>query len=332
MDASQLTRIRRAVAVANGPQPLFGFTETIDYTDAQLGRREVIFQGAIVKPCCTEEEALPLALTLTFEDESTRSVSRLAQFIASRPQWTNFRDMITAYKSFVSDNEETTRAVNGGFFVFGVGRIDFADGSSDDFTEGYASDFIPSGSVRIYGTIEGIFMGGPSLTAVTFVPSTLLNIFQGFVLSGTSVSSLNLNGLSTMEGCYFGEFDEIITGDNPNLTSLDFTPCTAIQYIEIKDNTALTSINVINLSALTELTVDGTAITGLNLTGDLSLNRIVCRNNYLNQTVSDDIAVKLDDYGRTNGTYTINPQKEGDPITVTGGDYDSLTEKGWIIT
>ena len=334
MDASQLTQIRRAVAVATGPRPAFGFTSSVDYTDAKLGRREILYNGAVVKPCCPEEEVLPLALTLTFEDEPTRSLgrgsSKLTQFIASRPQGTNFRDTIAAYKSFVPNDEGTTRAVAGGFWVFGFGRIDFADGSSVDFTEGYSSEFIPPGAVRIYGTIGGILIGGPSLTAVTFVPSTLLNIFEGFVLAESSVSSLNLNGLSTMAVCYIGTAPEIISGGNPNLTSVDFTPCTAIQYIDIEDNTALTSINVTNLPALTELNVYDNSLNSLDINGDVSLNSINCRGNLLTQTNANIIAASLVANGLSGGTYNVNPQSNG-AIVITGGNYATLASRGWTI-
>lgn len=330
MDAAQLTYIHRAVATATGLRPKFGFTSSADYADSVVGRREVVYNGAVIKPCCTaEEEILPLALTLTFEDESVRSLARgsskIEQFIASRPHGTNIHEIIAAYKNFVPDDAApTSRAVNGEFFVYGTGRIEYADGSAVDISGEYNSTFIPPGDVRFYGTIQVIVMIGPSLTAVTFVPSILLNVFFGFLLAESSVSSLDLTGLSTIFAC--------LLAGNPYLTSVDFTPCTSIQSIYAYENSALTTLSVTNLPNLTQLWCYDNSLNILDISGDILLIDIDCSGNYLDQTDSDDIAAKLDDYGGTNGTYTINPQKVGGPITVTGGDYDSLTGKDWTIT
>ena len=221
MSASELTRIRRGVALFNGKKSVLPATmsaeEVLEKT--YYGASPVLFEGKEIKPaCCDTGIDLPLILTLNVTDPLARSVrsrsnewfAQIHEYIKQRiaPTIRNHipskREMRREFAEFrkalptrdTSRAEDPNTSIN---IVASQCKVEFSNGTVIDVSEGFAELVAPPGELKIYAS--NVFAMGVfgSFSDSTLVPGNLQDVeLLAISSSDTEWSSATVSGLPNL--------------------------------------------------------------------------------------------------------------------------------------
>lgn len=185
--------------------------------------------------------------------------------------------------------------------------------------------------------LERLHLSGTSITSVdtSFYPNLKL-----FYVDNTSVASLDLSVNTELT---------TIGVRNTNITNIDLTNNLLLIQVLMEGSELINPIvdpsNIIRIISFgpnnTDLTIfpnlERISIIGGNFVNPLVLpaNSIVNYINSFNSTpyVMDEIIIKLDNSGITNGTLSLETtQSQTTPTSASRAAYDSLASKGWTLT
>jgi len=256
MDASDLTRIRRSVALARGSTKLQDDHSDSWLTTRRYGTTAIQHNGAIIKPCCPPE--LPLAFTLT---------------IGSAPA--------------------PCIPLNGTLFIGGSGYIDLGDGIQMPFTDA-SFNTVLAPTVICYGSgITSVSYTGSEIRSAVFVGTTLI-AFRSIVLTGNpgALVSIDVTGLVALVSLIVDNNSTLSTilglASCTALTSLSCSNCTILSIDISGSLSALTVLNcssvnvygLLNPRGLTSLTCRSSGLSGeLNFVGLPLLTYLDCGDN-----------------------------------------------------
>ena len=314
MSASELTRIRRGVALFNGKKPVLPSALTFEdkLEQTYYGAAPVLFEGKEIKPaCCDTVIDLPLILTLNVTDPLARSVrprsnegfAQINEYIKQRVAPTirsgirPMREMRREFAEFRKTLPARDASRDGENMFINIiadqAKIELSDGTMLDISSDFFSQnefYAPLGELKIYASnvfalaVLGLF------NSSTLVPADLQDI--GFLVLGSSDTAWSTTSVS----------------DLPNLRVLFLgIPC-----ITDEPESYLTSVSLDNLPSIA---------TTLNFFGEGDISGGVALNyNLLTQTAAEAVAGDLIANGVTGGNLAILNQ-----FDISGNTYVPVT-------
>jgi hypothetical protein len=311
LSASELTRIRRGVALFNGKKPVLpaatSFEDKLEQT--YYGAAPILFEGKEIKPACCEQPGidLPLILTLTVPDPLGRSVrsrsnegfAQLHEYIKQRVAPTirsgirpmrEMRREFAEFRKTLSARDASRDVSNNMYIIINTDQfqIELSDGTVIDVLEGAAEFYAPPGDLKIYAS--NVFALGVfgSVNSITLVPENL-QIIEVLLLSSSDT-----------------EWSSTSVSDLPNLRAVILgTPCS------VDAVPSLTSVSLANLPSIADNVIPfDQDISGL----------VLLSGNLLTQAAAEAVAGDLIVNGVTGGTLAILNQYD-----ISGNTYTLVT-------
>jgi hypothetical protein len=352
MLSSELTRIRRGIAVAKGPKGLPGSITEDDRLDSRYAISGIQFNGAaVIPPCCAS--TLPLVLTLTFSSGG-RSITLDSPLI-----------------------------------VYGEGEIDIGDGSRIPLSMITEFSTLAGPVVTVYATtpLALIIYKGQLLTNAVFAPVDFNNInltgisdvsrgnltsldltgvkaldqtfnfmnnkiaslvfdsqtaTAGWLFNNNSLTTLDLSEKTTATTVHLNNnpfVSLVLPAGNNNLVDLAVSYCgltsvtpsdyPSLQRLECAGNT-LSALDLASNTQLAYLDCSGNGLTALDVAGLTALIEIYCDYNQLDQDAANALVAQLVSNGATDGVLTLTGNTG---VTNPGtGDWATLVTNGWAIS
>ena len=164
-----------------------------------------------------------------------------------------------------------------------------------------AFSYVPATAGGFYAT-GGIATPGP------ITPFTDLAAFNALDPATITLLYLPTNGLTSITGLNTLPNLQTLCLDGNNLTTVDFTGCTALVNLFCSLNPSLTSINLTGCTALGGLVCNSNTLTTLDVTGCTALRYLICNSNALTVTAVNTLLSDLVSNGQTGGTVNCSTQ------------------------